>query len=126
LKLLIDTHLLLWWLDDSPSLVPQARTLISNPDNAIFLSAVSMWEIWLKVSLGKLRLPNDFESILAGQGFEHLPLTATQARNVAELPWIHRDPFDRMLIAQAKSERLKFVTSDQTLSGYGDCVLVVN
>lgn len=126
MKLLIDTHILLWWLEDSPSLASQARSLISDPDNAVFLSAVSMWEIWLKVSLGKLRLPKQFERILADQGFEHLPLTASQARNVAELPWIHRDPFDRMLIAQAKSERLKLVTSDQTLSGYGDCVLVVN
>ena len=125
MKLLLDTHLLLWWLGNSPSLTAQARELISDPENTIFVSAVSLWEIWLKQSLGKLRLPEDFEERLAGELFESLPLTAAHAREVALLPWHHRDPFDRMLIAQARAADLKFVTADEVTVAYGDTVLLV-
>jgi PIN domain nuclease of toxin-antitoxin system len=86
---------------------------------------VSLWEIWLKVSLGKIRLPADFDAKLAAESFEQLPLTATQARAVSLLPWHHRDPFDRMLIAQASSEALVFLTADEVLTGYGDFVQLV-
>lgn len=124
MKLLLDTHVLLWWLANDPSLASQARSLISNPENSIFVSAVSLWEIWLKQSLGKLRLPDDFESRLAGEAFESLPLTAAHARQVAILPWHHRDPFDRMLIAQAQAERLTLLTADEIAAAYGDTVLL--
>lgn len=100
----------------------QARALISDPENTIFLSAVSRWEIWLKESLGKLRLPPDFEEKLKQEAFENLPLTAAHARQVASLPWHHRDPFDRMLLAQARSENLVFLTADDTVASYGDFV----
>src|SRR4051812_25916675 len=98
--------MLLWWLDNSPALSEAARTLISDPENVVFVSAVSLWEIRLKESLGKLRLPPDFEEKLKAESFESLPLTPAQTRQVASLPWRHRDPFDRMLVAQARAEDL--------------------
>jgi PIN domain nuclease of toxin-antitoxin system len=124
MRLLLDTHILLWWLADSPSLSDRARELIADPDNAVFVSAVSLWEIWLKQSLGKLRLPSDFEQRLAGESFESLPLLAAHTREVASLPWHHRDPFDRMLIAQARVAGLTFVTAGETAAQYGDSVLL--
>jgi PIN domain nuclease of toxin-antitoxin system len=122
---LLDTHLLLWWLAGSSSLSEQARRLIGDPDNTVFVSAVSLWEIWLKESLGKLRLPKDFEGRLAAESFESLPLTAAQARQVALLPWHHRDPFDRMLAAQARAENLILLTGDEVVTAYGDFVRLV-
>ena len=125
MRLLVDTHILLWWLADSPSLSGRARELIADPDNAVFVSAVSLWEIRLKQSLGKLQLPSDFEERLAGESFESLPLLADHTREVASMPWHHRDPFDRMLIAQAQAASLTFLTADQIASLYGDFVLLV-
>ena len=125
MRLLLDTHILLWWLADSPALVDQARELIADPDNAVFVSAVTLWEIWLKQSLGKLQIPSDFEEKLAGESFESLPLLAAHTRDVASLPWHHRDPFDRMLIAQARVAELRFVTADKVAADYGDFVLLV-
>ena len=125
MRLLLDTHILLWWLNDDPALSHTASELIQEPENVIFISAVSMWEIWLKFSLDKLRLPEDFEQKLEQEGFEALPLTAAHARQVANLEWRHRDPFDRLLIAQAQSSRLRFLTSDGKIGAYGDAVLFV-
>jgi PIN domain nuclease of toxin-antitoxin system len=125
LRILLDTHLILWWLANSPSLSEQARTLISDPENTVFVSAVSLWEIWLKESLGKLRLPPDFESKLAEESFENLPLTAAEARQVALLPWRHRDPFRRMLVSQAQVENLILLTADNVVAAYGDFVRLV-
>ena len=122
MKILLDTHLILWWCADHPSLSGHARALISDPENTLFVSAVSLWEIWLKVSLGKLRLPADFHLKLEAEAFESLPLTAAQTRQVALLPWHHRDPFDRMLIAQAQWENLVLLTTDDIVSRYGDFV----
>jgi len=125
LRLLLDTHLLLWWLAGSPSLSGKARALISDSENTVFASAVSLWEIWLKESLGRLRLPADFEERLAEESFESLPLTAAQTRQLALLPWRHRDPFDRMLVAQARVESLTLLTADPLVSGYGDFIMLV-
>ena len=125
MRILLDTHLILWWLANAAPLSEQARVHISDPENTVFLSAVSLWEIWLKESLGKLRLPPDFEMKLAAESFEHLPLTATHARQVALLPWHHRDPFDRMLVAQAQSEKLVFLTADDVVINYGNFVRLV-
>jgi len=91
----------------------------------LFVSSVSLWEIWLKESLGKLHLPRDFELKLAEESFESLPLTAAHARQVALLPWRHRDPFDRMLVAQAQVEDLVFLTADNSIAAYGDFVRLV-
>jgi PIN domain nuclease of toxin-antitoxin system len=125
LRILLDTHLLLWWLGNAPELSKPARALISEPENTVFVSAVSLWEIWLKESLGKLRLPSDFEAKIAAEPFESLPLSATHARQVALLPWHHRDPFDRMLVAQAQAEKLVLLTADGVATAYGDFVHLV-
>jgi PIN domain nuclease of toxin-antitoxin system len=84
-----------------------------------------LWEIWLKQSLGKLMLPSDFEEKLAAEAFESLPLLAAHTRAVASLPWHHRDPFDRMLIAQADVAKLSLVTADGATAAYGEFVLLV-
>jgi PIN domain nuclease of toxin-antitoxin system len=124
LRTLLDTHLLLWWLEGSPRLSAQAGETIRDPENTVFVSAVSLWEIWLKQSLGKLRLPADFTERLAAESFESLPLMAAHTRQVALLPWRHRDPFDRMLVAQAQVEKLVLLTADEALAAYGAVVHV--
>jgi PIN domain nuclease of toxin-antitoxin system len=98
--------------------------MIRDPGNTVCVSAVSLWEIWLKQSLGKLRLPADFTERLAAEPFESLPLTASHTQPVSLLPWCHRDPFDRMLIAQAQVENLVLLTADQLLAAYAPFVHV--
>ncbi|MGA9625915.1 MAG: type II toxin-antitoxin system VapC family toxin [Bryobacteraceae bacterium] len=124
MRILLDTHLLLWWLDGSAPLPAEASETIRDPENTVFVSAVSLWEIRLKQSLGKLRLPVDFSERLAGEAFESLPLTAAHTGPVSLLPWGHGDPFDRMLVAQAQVENLVLLTADGLLSGYGPLVHV--
>lgn len=119
MKLLLDTHLLLWWLADSPDLPAEAQSLIADPENAIFVSAVSLWEIRLKESLGKLRLPANFDEALEAEEFENLPLAAAHTNEVARLEWLHRDPFDRVLITQARSAGLTLLTADEVVASYG-------
>jgi len=123
-KLLIDTHILLWWLGGDGRLPKTARALMEDPDNTLFVSAVSVWEMRLKQSLGKLELPDDFDGRLAGEGFEALPLRAADTRRLGEMEWVHRDPFDRILIAQAASNGLRLLTADEVLAGYGEMVWV--
>jgi PIN domain nuclease of toxin-antitoxin system len=118
-NLLLDTHVVLWWLDDNPALSPRARKAIANADNEVYLSAAVIWEIRIKQALGKLKLPHNFRAILDRQPFTVLPITADHAHAVFELPAHHRDPFDRMLLAQARVERLTFVTRDSQLRQYG-------
>ncbi|MFN7921544.1 MAG: type II toxin-antitoxin system VapC family toxin [Bryobacteraceae bacterium] len=122
MRFLLDTHILLWWLDDSKALPAEARRLIADPENAIFVSAASIWEISIKQSLGKLDLPNRFDEVLAQSDFEPLPVRAEHARATRELPLIHRDPFDRMLVAQARVEGLTLLTADPAVARYGALV----
>jgi PIN domain nuclease of toxin-antitoxin system len=124
LKLLLDTHILLWWLDADPLLSEEAIRLIRDPENTIFVSAVSLWEIRIKQSIGKLRLPVNFLDRLAAEGFENLPLTGAQTTRVSQMAWVNRDPFDRMLVAQAQTENLVLLTAGEVLAGYGPAVRV--
>ena len=119
MRLLIDTHLLLWWLDDSPQLSREARGLIADPVNTIFVSAASIWEISIKQALGKLDLPESFDQVLLATGFETLSVQASHSRATGKLPPLHRDPFDRMLLAQASLERLILLTADEQIAKYG-------
>jgi len=119
MNLLLDTHVLLWWLDDHPALQPRAREAIAEGSNLAFVSAASVWEIRIKQSLGKLEIPLDFREVLEAQPFHFLDITAEHAHAVGDLPRHHRDPFDRMLIAQATVERLTVVTSDDRFEAYG-------
>ena len=113
-------------MDNSASLTKNLRQLIADPTNTIFVSSVAVWEITIKVGLGKLRLPLDFQEKLAKEPFENLPLTAAHAHALAELPGIHREPFGRMLVAQAQVEGFRLLTADRQLEAYGTAVLSAN
>jgi PIN domain nuclease of toxin-antitoxin system len=125
MKLLIDTQILLWSLMEPKKLSSLGRELVSAPENTVFLSAVSMWEIRIKESIGKLQLPLKFAEQVAELGFEDLPLTTQHTEWLRELPLLHRDPFDRILIAQAKAEGLKLLSADSRLAEYGEFVIPV-
>ena len=118
MNLLLDTHVLLWWLDDHPNLSRQARKAIADGRNLVFLSAAVIWEIQIKKALDKLKIPANFRKVLERQEFEPLDITIEHAYAVAGLPPHHRDPFDRMLVAQAKVEGLTLVTHDNHLIKY--------
>ncbi len=118
MNLLLDTHVLLWWLDDNPTLSKKAKAAIADGKNLVFVSAVVIWEIRIKQALGKLEIPRNFQRVLDDQPFEMLDITVEHAHTVGDLPTHHRDPFDRMLIAQAKVEGLTLVTRDIHLKKY--------
>ena len=122
MRLLLDTHVLLWWLADDPALSKQARTLIAN-EPEVFASAASAWEIAVKRALGKLEAPEDLESALEASGIQRLPIDFEHATVAGGLPRHHDDPFDRMLVAQAQREGLTLLTSDVRISRYAVPVL---
>ena len=118
-RLLLDTHVLLWWLSDDRRLGKRAREAIADPNNEAFASAVSGWEIAIKRGLGKLDAPDDLEEHVKGQGFKPLPITFGHTERVGKLPRLHDDPFDRMLVAQARTEGLVLITKDARIKRYG-------
>jgi len=115
MNLLLDTHALLWWLDDPATLSEEARLAIADSKNMVFVSAASVWEITIKKGLGKLDAPNNLEEVIAENRFSPLPITIAHALAVSQLPRHHNDPFDRTLAAQAKVEGLTLVTTASTL-----------
>ena len=125
MKLLLDTHILLWVMQDAPQLGRPARRLLNDAE-AIYVSSVSLWEITIKSALGKLRVDqNEFDAQLEKIGFAPLPVTWAHTRGLRTLPLLHGDPFDRMLVAQAMSEPLHLLTRDAVLKTYSDLVVVV-
>ena len=128
MRLLLDTHILLWVMQDAPQLSRAARRLLNDAE-AIHVSSVSLWAIAIKSALGKLRLdPAELDAQLDQIGFSPLPVTRAHKRALRELPQVHDlhgDPFDRMLVAQALSEPLHLLTHDRTLAAYGDLILLV-
>jgi PIN domain nuclease of toxin-antitoxin system len=119
LRLLLDTHALIWWLADNDHLGSRARALIQDPDNDVLVSIVSLWEIVLKSRIGKLEA--DIEEIwnaIESQGFSVLEIGAQHLLTLAKLPSHHRDPFDHLLIAQAIAEDAMFVSRDQHATRY--------
>ena len=122
MRLLLDTHILLWWLAENPKLSMTARARIAEAE-IVYVSAASVWEMAIKVSTGKLRAPEDLEKQLRRHGFEQLPVSVHHALGVATLPRHHADPFDRMLVAQASFESLTLVTADPQLAVYGVPIL---
>ena len=120
-RILVDTHLLLWAVSEPKKLPTQARRRIEEAE--VFVSAASIWEVSIKTALGKLAAdPTELLAELEPAGFRLLPVTGEHAAAVALLPPLHSDPFDRMLVAQAKTEPLILLTNDSVLGGYGDFV----
>jgi PIN domain nuclease of toxin-antitoxin system len=117
-RLLLDTHVFLWWRADDKRLRPTVRKAIAEAE-IVFVSAASAWEAAIKVALGRLRIPDTLEAGVIESGFEKLPINFTHAEDAAQLPPHHNDPFDRMLIAQAAAEGLTLVTHDRRLQPYG-------
>jgi PIN domain nuclease of toxin-antitoxin system len=119
---LLDTHIYLWLANGSPRLTPQAKERIESAD-IVFVSSATIWEIAIKVQLGKLRVDLDelIEQIQAN-GFEELPVLARHAKALASLPRHHGDPFDRLLVAQAISETMRLLTADTQLEAYSELV----
>lgn len=118
MRLLLDTHILLWWLADDPALSAEYRAVIADANNDVFVSAVSVAEIAIKTSLGKLEAPDGLIDAVAESGFVELPFLAAHAALLRELPWHHRDPFDRMLVCQALAEHLALLSADRHVGAY--------
>ena len=119
MRLLLDTHALLWWLADNAQLGPGARDLIGDPANDILVSVVSLWEIQVKVRAGKLDADlRDILEAISAQGFELLPVAPAHLLGLADLPTHHKDPFDHLLIAQAIAEAVIFMSADRHAADY--------
>jgi len=121
-NLLIDTCTLLWWANND-RLSPAVSQAVADPDNRVWVSAASVWEIGIKQSLGRLTVRGDLDAVLE-EDFEHLPITFAHARRAAQLPLHHRDPFGRMLIAQAQAQDLTLASRDRRISSYDVALLV--
>ena len=119
MKLLLDTHVLLWWLADDRRLGAEHRALIADASNIVLVSSMTVAEIAIKTSLGKLEAPDDLLPTLEAGGFDELAFESRHAEVLRTLPWHHRDPFDRMLIAQAIAEQLTVLTADPHFAAYG-------
>lgn len=122
MRALLDTHTLLWWLDGDERLSPRARRFMGDTGNVIFVSAASAWEIATKVRIGKLpgavEVAADLTGCLLSQGFESLDITVAHGVRAGALPGPHRDPFDRMLIAQALAEDIPLISNETVFDAY--------
>lgn len=117
--LLLDAHALLWWLGDDPELSGEAKGAIADASNEVLVSAATVWEIEIKRALGKLRAPHGLVAVLEPSGFGALPITPDDAEVAGRLPAHHRDPFDRMLVAQATRLEAVVVSRDRAFVPYG-------
>jgi PIN domain nuclease of toxin-antitoxin system len=124
---LLDTHAFLWWAADDPNLSPLARSIIKDKGNQLYLSAASGWEIAIKSSTGKLALPDPpavyVQSRMAANRVVELPVSMTHALQVHALPYHHKDPFDRLLVAQSQVESMPILTADPLIAQYAVTVL---
>ncbi|MCL2423445.1 MAG: type II toxin-antitoxin system VapC family toxin [Micrococcales bacterium] len=118
-RILLDTNVLIWTLGAPSRLTPQWTNLLADDSNDVFFSPVSVAEISIKTSVGKLTVPEDYLTTMAQSGFVELTLTAAHAHTLRTLPWHHRDPFDRLIISQALVEDLAVMTSDAAFALYG-------
>ncbi|MGD9815608.1 MAG: type II toxin-antitoxin system VapC family toxin [Hyphomonadaceae bacterium] len=125
MRLLLDSHSLLWALFEQTRLSAPSAAAISDPTNEIFASAVSPYELEWKKALGKLTLPNisDWRHAFRVAGYDHVPLTVDHAQRAARLPTLHRDPWDRLIVAQAGTELMTLITRDRKLAAYGVATL---
>lgn len=125
MNLLLDSHVFLWWLQDNRRLSRRARRVIAAPDSHVFVSAVSIWEIAIKLSIGKLKWRGGvpLDRSITSAGFTELPVAARHAAGVRALPALHGDPFDRLLISQALVEDLRVVTAADVFTRYGIAIV---
>ncbi len=123
MRILLDTHAFLWWASGGGQLSDRARAIVEDPANDVAVSAASLWEISAKRAARRLRVPDDFRDRLADAAFEPLAITAEHAWAAGALPLHHRDPFDRMLVAQAQLEGFTIVTRDPKVAAYQVAVL---
>ena len=119
MRLLIDSHAFLWWSETSARLGAAARNALADPANEVLVSIAGLWELTIKQSSGRLTLPDDLQAMVASQGFTVLPVTFIHLRRIGSLPRVHRDPFDRMMIAQALAEGIPIATGDRIFAAYG-------
>jgi PIN domain nuclease of toxin-antitoxin system len=128
MNLLLDTHIALWAITDDPKLPPAARALITMPDNFVWVSAASVWEIAIKRALGRGDMPVSSQQALEffkQSGYRILPIDAAHTTVVENLPAHHQDPFDRILVAQALSEPMRLITHDAAVALYSDSIILV-
>ncbi len=118
MRLLLDTRILLWWLSDDPLLPAAARDAIASPESEVLVSAATVWEIAIKKAVGRLEAPDDLLEVMVANDFDRLPITAPHAIAAGALPPHHSDPFDRMLIAQARADQLELVSVDRRFAHY--------
>ena len=117
MRLLVDSHVALWWLEGNDKLGVEARRLLESADE-VFFSAATVWELGIKQALGKLDFPAGLADALVAGGFKELPISAAHGEAAARLPPHHNDPFDRLLIAQARIEALVLMTADRAMEPY--------
>lgn len=126
MRILLDTHLVLWWLSGDKLLPREAETFIADSANEIYVSAASIWEVAIKVGLGRMKGdPATIEAAIIPSGLSELRITGRHAAQVSRLPLHHRDPFDRLLIAQSLVEPMRLLTRDAMLAKYGELVLLI-
>ncbi|GBD10754.1 Ribonuclease VapC22 [bacterium HR23] len=129
MRLLLDTHILLWALASPERLPGEVRRLLEDPKNEVLFSAASVWEVAIKAQVGRFSLPIPLEEVVEAalrSGFAELPVRSVHAAGVARLPFLHRDPFDRLLVAQALYEPARLLTADRALAGYSDLVWLIS
>jgi len=125
-NLLLDTSVFIWWITGDTRLAPRARAAVADPGNGVVVSAVSAWEIAIKRALGKLRFEGEVTALVEREEFEELPVRIVHAEEAELLPLHHRDPFDRMLVAQSRHEGLVLLTSDRVFTQYDVPLLPAN
>lgn len=118
MKYLLDTHIVLWWMTDPKQIAPKASKIIADKENDILVSTVSLWEMAIKKSIGRLTLPRNIIEVLHVEGFQILSIGSEEALGISDLPPIHHDPFDRMLVMQAKLHDLILITRDKSVMDY--------
>lgn len=115
---LLDTHIILWWLTNPKQISAKASKIISDKENNIFISSASLWEMAIKKSIGRLTLPMNIVELLQSESFQIIPIGHEEAIGISDLPPIHQDPFDRMLVMQAKLHNCVLITRDKNVMDY--------
>lgn len=124
MKLLLDTHVFLWWLADQSKISSDARNLIEDRGNQVFVSMVVLWEISIKRSIGKLVAPFELQNAVQECDFDILPIEIKHIEYSEKLPWLHRDPFDRLMISQAFIEQATILSKDPIIAQYTNNFIV--